>query len=82
MDKPAWSRHQYRLEPMRKIFGNSERLEIGRKAQRLVSMYLKLLKESGDTERQAYFTDQVRRRLREQLGVKDAGSSGDGSTGK
>ena len=82
MDKPAWSRHQYRLGAMQKIFGNSERLAIGRKAQRLVSMYLKLLKESGDQERQAYFTDQVRRRLREQLGVTDAGSSGDGSTGK
>ena len=82
MDKPAWSRHQYRLEPMQKIFGNSERLAIGRKAQRLVSMYLKLLKESGDTERQAYFTEQVRRRLREQLGVTDAGSSGDSGTGE
>ena len=82
MDKPAWSRHQYRLGPMRKIFGNSERLEIGRKAQRLVSMYLKLLKESGDKERQEYFTAQVRRRLREQLGVTDAGSSGDSGTGE
>ena len=82
MDKPAWSRHQYRLGAMQKIFGNSERLAIGRKAQRLVSMYLKLLKESGDTERQAYFTDQVRRRLREQLGVKDAGSSGNSGTGE
>ena len=82
MDKPAWSRHQYRLGAMQKIFGNSERLAIGRKAQRLVSMYLKLLKESGDKERQAYFTDQVRRRLREQLGVKDAGSSGNSGTGE
>ena len=82
MDKPAWSRHQYRLEPMRKIFGNSERLEIGRKAQRLVSMYLKLLKESGDKERQAYFTDQVRRRLREQLGVPEAASSGNSGPGE
>lgn len=82
MDKPAWSRHQYRLGAMQKIFGNSERLEIGRKAQRVVAMYLKLLKESGDQERQEYFTEQVRRRLKEQLGVKDAGSSGDGSTGK
>ena len=82
MDKPAWSRHQYRLGAMQKIFGNSERLAIGRKAQRLVSMYLKLLKESGDKERQAYFTDQVRRRLREQLGVTDAGSSGNSGTGE
>ena len=82
MDKPAWSRHQYRLGAMQKIFGNSERLAIGRKAQRLVSMYLKLLKESGDQERQAYFTDQVRRRLREQLGVTDAGSSGNSGTGE
>ena len=82
MDKPAWSRHQYRLGAMQKIFGNSERLAIGRKAQRLVSMYLKLLKESGDTERQAYFTEQVRRRLREQLGVTDAGSSGNSGTGE
>ena len=82
MDKPAWSRHQYRLGAMQKIFGNSERLAIGRKAQRLVSMYLKLLKESGDKERQAYFTEQVRRRLREQLGVTDAGSSGNSGTGE
>jgi hypothetical protein len=82
MDKPTWSRHQYRLGAMRNIFTNKERLEIGRKAQRLVSMYLKLLKESGDTERQEYFTAQVRGRLREQLGVKDAGSSGDSGTGE
>ena len=82
MDKPAWSRHQYRIGAMRNIFTNKERLEIGRKAQRLVSMYLKLLKESGDKERQAYFTDQVRRRLREQLGVTDAGSSGNSGTGE
>ena len=82
MDKPAWSRHQYRLGAMQKIFGNSERLAIGRKAQRLVSMYLKLLRESGDKERQEYFTAQVRGRLREQLGVKDAGSSGDSGTGE
>jgi hypothetical protein len=82
MDKPAWSRHQYRIGAMRNIFTNKERLEIGKKAQRLVSMYLRLLMESGDKERQEYFTAQVRGRLREQLGVKDAGSSGDSGTGE